>query len=236
MSQSFSNSDMNGISSLIYRFNEETQEYDRVMAELLYMKKDNDAKLDIKSEGGVPDWIVPDMPVSMNVVWPSKGLVVFSGKVTYLLGNRVHIGDIQFMETIQRRKDVKVKYATRGALITPDRKTSFLIIFENISAGGVGFKMLTDGYSKNAVVPGAEFILEFEPEEEKIIQIPLHIIRTTGQENSSLIHAGAQFDSLRPGIETLIRQLVFRCQEEENTRERELRSNGMIEVDIFMKK
>ncbi|MGN1349845.1 MAG: PilZ domain-containing protein [Anaerovoracaceae bacterium] len=227
-----------GVSSLIYRYNEETCSYDRIRAELLYMQKGSDAKLEILSDDNqVPDWITEDTYVSMNVVWPSKGLVVFSGVVTYVLGSRIHVGDIQFMETIQRRRDVKVQYNSEGRLISKDGSYRFHIIFENISAGGVGFKMLTDEYSRREVVPGAEFTLEFNPEnDEKVVRIPLKIVRCTGSDEHGLLHAGASFENLRPGTESLLRQLVFQQQKEENAKEKELKKSGRIEIDVFLKK
>lgn len=226
--------EFSGIESLIYRYNEETSEYDRIRAELLYMRKGTDAKLDIISEDGIPDWITPGIYISLNVVWPSKGLVVFTGTVTYILGSRIHIGDLEFLETIQRRKDVKVKYASRGTVSTLDGQYRFHILFENISAGGVGFKFLSDGYSRQIIQPGAEMMLEFEPEDSRPVQLSMTIVRTTGNDDKGLIHAGAQFETMRHGTEVQLRQLVFRCQKEENTRERELRSSGMIEIDVFM--
>ncbi len=226
--------EIQGVASKISRISSGTIGSDELNAELLFLKRDSDAKLDIDPDSDMPDWIVPGAEVFLNIVWPSKGVVVFVGEVTYVLGQRIHIGNLKFKETIQRRKDVKVHYSGKGTLYTEDRQGAFPVMFKNISASGAGFLISDTPEAREAITEGGACILSFQPFDDRILELTSTVIRANPVESTGRIDCGIAFKNVKPGIEMNLRQLVFKMQKEENIRDRAANRFDSIQIDVFM--
>lgn len=221
-----------GVFTQIYQSNANQDESSKVNAELLVLKKDSDANLEIDPDSIIPDWLTIGSDVLFNIVWPSKGVVIFSGKITYIIGQRVHIGNLQYRETIQRRKDVKVRYDEEGLLYSGDKLSKFSIRFKDISAGGAGFTAEANERTRLTLERGKTCILSFIPFDEKRIELTSTIVRAS--ESNGIIHCGIAFKNVRPGVEMNLRQLVFQLQKRETLKDKSSNKFESIEIDVFM--
>lgn len=221
-----------GVFTQIYQSNASQDESSKINAELLVLKKDSDASLEIDPDSIIPDWLTVDAEVFFNVVWPSKGVVIFSGRVTYVIGQRLHIGSLRYRETIQRRKDVKVRYDAEGLLYSGDRLSKFPIRFKDISAGGAGFTAEANARTRLTLEQGKACILSFAPFDEKRMELTSAVVRAT--ESDGIIHCGIAFKNVRPGVEMNLRQLVFQLQKRETLKDKTSNKFDSIEIDVFM--
>lgn len=212
--------------------NSNEQFTEKLNAELIFLSRGKGLILNLDVDDTVPEWITPYQNIVLNIIWPSKGLLVFNALITYVLGHRVHIDDIAYVGTIQRRRDLKVSFSGIGTL--SDETTGFVssVKFNNISAGGIGFTMPDITDSQRFVISN-DFNLRFTFDEKNMYDTSIHILRADLGKDGKM-HCGAQFYNQNAKFETELRSFIFKKQLNISPEERYMR-NHSVEIDILMK-
>lgn len=211
--------------------NSNEQLAEKLNAELIFLKKGKGLLLNLDEDDNVPEWITPYQNIVLNIIWPSKGLLVFNALITYVLGHRVHIDDIAYVGTIQRRKDLKVPFFGIGTL--SDESTGFVssVNFNDISAGGIGFRM-PDITDSERFIMSNDFSLRFTFDEKNMYNTSIRILRADPGKDGQL-QCGAQFFNQNAKFETELRSFIFKKQLNISPEEKYMRDHS-VEIDILM--
>lgn len=208
---------------------------ERMTADLKSMMWLRDAQLDIRGAENevMPEWVKEGAEIHLNVMWPTKGIVVFRGQITYVLRNRVHVGHLVYDDTIQRRNDVKVSFTGTGFLAEPGEQFGLQVNFRNISAGGLGFTV-PDNSTGRKLIPGHSYRISFSLDGTDVYETTILLLRAEPDEEEEVIDCGAQFINFKGSTEAEFRSAIFAQQREDTKLERELSRKGLIQIDMMM--
>ncbi len=157
--------------------------------------------------------------VELRVLAGSKGVVLYTGIVSYILKERIHIRELKEKGNIQRRRDVKAKFIARSELccISADIPGEIEITLRDISAGGIGFYADKEAITK--LIVGEEYQTIFDGGD---ISIALRfILRWFLEMENGKVNCGGQFSRLSNMEERVIRKFVFDKEREERKALRE---------------
>lgn len=207
----------------------------QMTADLKSMMWLKDAQLDIRAseDEEMPEWVQEGAEVMLNVMWPTKGIVIFKGKITYVLRNRVHVGHLVYDKTIQRRNDVKVSFAGTGFLAEPGEQFGLQVNFRNISAGGLGFTV-PDSETGRRLTPGHSYRISFSLDGTEVYETRILLLRAESDPLEGVINCGAQFINFKGSTEAEFRSAIFAQQRDDMKLERELSRMGVVQIDMMM--
>lgn len=220
-----------GVTSILIS-NGGNQQMTADLKSLMWLK---DAQLDIRGmeDEDMPEWVQEGAEVILNVMWPTKGIVVFKGLITYVLRNRVHVGHLIYDSTIQRRNDVKVSFTGTGFLAEPGEQFGLQVSFKNISAGGLGFTV-PDTTTGRRLTPGHSYRISFSMNGTDVYESTILLLRAEPDPLEEEIHCGAQFINFKGSTEAEFRSAIFAQQREDTRLERELSRQGLVQIDMMM--
>ncbi len=233
--------EQNGLACTLTYTDQNTGAVSNAKASLMFLRKGSDAQLDIIGDE-LPNWMTVGQRVTINIVWPSKGLVVLAGIISHTIGTSIRVGSVVYQEVIQRRRDAKVSFDVPadvksnnpGDAGSGTEENTVQVQIVNISAGGVGFKTPYDTFTHVMLGPGKKIAITFEIEPGTTIAMAATVVRAE-EKNDGYLHCGASFDRVRAGIEQKIRQKVFKQQKTDNEMERAIKESGLIQIDAFIK-
>lgn len=165
--------------------------------------------------------------IELRVLEGSKGVVLYTGIVSYILKQRIHVRQLKARGNFQRRKDVKARVRAQSVLhcLSLDCSDEIPIVLRDISAGGIGFYVNKE--YEELLVLNEEYKINFD-EGDALISL-CFFLRWFTEMQDGRISCGGQFYDLRRMHERIIRKFVFdkECEErkaikEELERQKEL--------------
>lgn len=148
-------------------------------------------------------------------------LDIYRGTLVYRLGLQIHLRNVHFEETLQRRNDVKVPMVEPGMIMCLDAGREDVVIpvtFLDISAGGVGFQL--DQKGEEEILEGDTFQFCFDKGKHKMY-LDFEVCRVQEKEDGS-VNCGGRFISLGRGQEAEIRKYAFEIERREIIRQRQI--------------
>lgn len=179
------------------------------LAELL--KKDKQAILELESNQLEEDEII-GRKVRLSIIDEQQGVFLYEGIVQYFLRHRLHLEQLEFLNRIQRRSDVKVQidYEDVVELISKDPITCASVHFKDISAGGTCFESDVSLDLEVGDMVSTIFKLCRYP-----VLLEMKVLRVNETDRQSYVY-GCQFVGIGQQVERLIREFVFKLQIERN--------------------
>lgn len=167
--------------------------------------------------------------VELRVLAGSKGVVLYTGIISYILKERIHIRELKERGNLQRRKDVKAKFVAESELccLSVDIPEEIKITLRDIIAGGIGFYANKEDIDK--LILNEEYQTVFDGGDASITL--RFVLRWFMEMENGKINCGGQFNGLKKMDEMIIRKFVFdkereerKALKEELEREEELRA------------
>lgn len=194
---------------------------------ILNIDLQNKTELEIEKE--IEERLWEGKLVELRVLAGSKGVVLYTGIVSYILKERIHIRELKAKGNIQRRKDVKAKFTAQSELccISADIPGEINITLRDISAGGIGFYADKEDIEK--LIIDEEYQTIFDGGD---VSIALRfVLRWFTEMEDGKVNCGGEFNGLKNVEERVIRKFVFdkerqerKVLKEEMEREEELRA------------
>ena len=147
--------------------------------------------------------------ITFNVLDSSNGIIVYKGKIFSYGDKYINIKDVEKLNTIQRRQDVKA-YLETDITITPLSKEAMEDIevkLKDISCGGLC--IISEQELDISLIYSVVIFFTSIP-----IIPRFRIVRFENNGDGKYIY-GCKFLKLKPGEEALIRSFVFRSQIEQ---------------------
>lgn len=161
------------------------------------------------------DMLVRGRLARLNLINEEKGVWRCTGRVGSISDGRVEIEELELLEHVQRRKDVKVNlnYSNMIAAAAKDPQeeeeqiVQIPVTFKDISAGGARLE-IKDSNEKLEIgdIVTMDFDLGRFP-----IKVNLKILRIT-EETEGIYSYGCQFIDIKGSQESILREFVFRTQ------------------------
>lgn len=159
-------------------------------------------------------------PVLLKVDTRGGSLDIYKGILRYRVGRQIHLGQVSFVEQLQRRADVKVPMVEVGTIRCLDggRRSEILpVTFFDISAGGIGFRVEVPGAS---VEIGDRFQMCFKKSAK-----PLYVdfeICWASENDDGIFSCGGRFVGMGNWQEAEIRKFVFEVERQEILKQRKV--------------
>lgn len=155
--------------------------------------------------------------IKFQMMHPTKGIMKYKGIVFSVMGLIIYIKQLEVLEVIQRREDVKA-YMEVESKITPflyESMGSTDVIIKDISCGGICLS------SKNKL--DTQIVYEIMiPFTRLPLELKFKVMRTIKSDNEGIFVYGCRFINLRNEEEAIIRSYVFKSQIEERNRLKQL--------------
>lgn len=191
---------------------------------VISMDETEEVIVNVNSEDRDPDAVVAGVSerlyegklVELGIFKGGEGVMLYTGKISYVLRERVHIQILDFQGNLQRRKDVKARFSADGTMECQfsSRLSEIPVTFRDISSGGIGFFVSQE--FDDCLVVNEKYKTEFE---KSIPPIVLYFSLLWKDDMSDgRINCGGRFVSLNNNADVQIRKFVFDREREERRR------------------
>lgn len=191
---------------------------------VLSMEENGEAIANVNMEDRDPDQVAETVAlrlwegklVELGILKGGEGVMLYTGKVSYVLRERVHIQVLNFEGSLQRRTEVKARFSGSGTIepLFNCRISEIPITFRDISSGGVGFFIAAE--FGDCLIVNQKYRTVFDKGRELIaLNFELLWIEELADER---INCGGRFLDLSNSSEMVIRKFVFDREREERRR------------------